>query len=181
MRFPRLLAAAALAASATLAQATYINSSFFNSAGNTWIGQFTVTNDGSVPLIESFTIFFDYGKATNLTLMWAPSWWDTIVVQPDDVLQAAGYLDALQVDPSLGLAPGSGLKGFSVQFDWSGADAPGPFAYSVNDPVTYASIETGRTDVPGGGGSPALPEPASLALLLAGLAGAAATRRQATA
>jgi hypothetical protein len=167
MRIKNLLAAAALAGAASLAQAVVVQSSFFNSAGTTWIGQFDVYNDGSVPSVESFTIYFDYGKATNLMLLNAPGWWDTIVVQPDDALTAPGFVDALQLDPALGLGVGVNLKGFSVEFDWSGADAPGPFAFSINDPVTFQSLEGGLTTP---GGAAPIPEPSTWALLGLGLA-----------
>lgn len=176
MRVKALIAAASLACAATAAQAVLVQNSFYNSGGSTWIAQFSIYNDGSVPLVESFTIYFDYGKATNLVLLSAPSWWDTLVVQPDDALASPGFLDALQTDPLYGLDVGNNLKGFSVEFQWSGTSAPGPLAYSINDPASFVPLETGATTVLNRDDPGQVPEPAIWGLQLIGLAAVAVAR-----
>ena len=178
MRFIKTCAAMLLAAATSLSQATVVSSTFVNTSGTTWWANFDVYNDGTVESIESLTIYFDYGKARDLVLIYGDPSWDTIVVQPDDVLQAPGFMDAWQADPSLGLREGTNLKGFQVQFEWSGTRAPGPFSFTVNDPLSFEALESGRTTVLGRDGDTELPEPGSTVLAALGLVAAVAARRR---
>lgn len=171
------IAAALLSLASGMAQAVDVRGDFINSVGNSWTAQFTVTNDGSLPEVSNFTIFFDWLFASNLQLLASPSAWDTIVIQPDAGLTSSGFMDALVLDPANALLPGQTAKGFSVSFDWNSAmGAPRSFDFTVND-ADFNVLASGRT-VPA---VAAVPEPSTYLLFGLGLAtmGAFARRRSA--
>ena len=80
-----------------------------------------------------------------------------------------------------GLNIGDALAGFTVDFTWLGAGAPGSQAFTVYDPANLNLLDTGVTTpvgLPPPPPPPGLPEPASVALVLLALGGAAAARRR---
>lgn len=158
------------------ASATLVQQFLTNLGGSTWLAGFTVVNDGTVPAIESFTVYLDGGQATMLVATASPAGWDSLVVQPDGVLSADGFFDALLVDPSAALTPGVQLGGFSVQFDWSGTGTPVLFAFTVNNPDTFEVLESGQA-VAAPGQPNLVPEPATWALLLVALGAIGAARQ----
>jgi hypothetical protein len=77
-----------------------------------------------------------------------------------------------------GISAAAPLAGFEISFDWLAAVAPAALRFTVNDPVSFAALETGTTVAMGS--SAAVPEPASWALLALspGLAASVARRRR---
>lgn len=93
---------------------------------------------------EGFSVFFDAQLYRNLANP-APSLspiWSVIAVQPDVLLQAAGYLDALALTSSPSLA-----TTFQVDFVWLGQGTPGAQPFYIYDP-TFAPISSGNTSIP---------------------------------
>ena len=90
-------------------------------------------------------------------------------------LPDSGFFDSLAL--GTGLLPGASLGGFLVEFDWLGVGAPGAQSFTIVDPSTFATLDSGLTslvsDPPTG-----VPEPSTLGLLVLGLAGIAARRRE---
>ena len=121
-----------------------VNGDFTNAGGIAWTVNIKVTNDGTLPLVGDFTVFFDYGSASNLVLVSSPGNWDTLVLQPDDGLASSGYLDSLPLDAGNKLSSGQAISGFKVLFDWSAAVAPNSFVYTINDD-SFNVMETGTT------------------------------------
>ena len=161
-----LLVTTALSCACAVSQATVVNGDFTNAGGIAWTVDFKVTNDGTLPLVGNFTVFFDYGSASNLVLVSSPANWDTLVLQPDDGLASAGYLDSLPLDAGNKLSNGQSIRGFTARLDWSAAVAPNSFVYTINDD-SFNVLETGTTAAT----SAPIPEPANYALLTIGLLG----------
>lgn len=155
------------------AQASYVEHTLTATAANRWRASFSVTQGGGVAPIESFTLYFDAALTSALGDALAPPGWDPLVVQPDTGLGSDGYLDLLALDPLAALNSGARASGFAISFDWHGLSAPGGFRFSVNDPVSFAVLESGFSAAVG---PAAVPEPASWAL--AGLALAALACRR---
>ena len=103
---------------------------------------------------QGFTIFF----APNLyTLLETPppfvnADWDALTVQPDVLLNSAGYYDALalRTNPSF-------IDPFKLRFVWLGTGTPGAQPFTVYD-TDFSTISQGQTTT--------IPEPSGLALLL---------------
>lgn len=165
----KLLVTTALSCASAFSQATVVNGDFTNAGGIAWTMDIKVTNDGTLPLVGNFTVFFDYGSASNLVLVSSPGNWDTLVLQPDDGLTSAGYLDSLPLNTVDKLSNGHSVSGFKVRFDWRAAVAPNSFAYTINDD-SFNALETGTTTAT----SAPIPEPASYGLLVFGLLGISA-------
>lgn len=160
-----LLALAMVFARTPAAQATMIFFEAANISGNTWEYSYTVENDSLGFDIEEFTVFFDVGVYENLVLADAPAGWDPLAIQPDTLLPADGFYDALALIS--GVAPGTSLAGFSVQFDFLGTGTPGAQPFTIVDPFTFETVDSGSTQL--ADGIVAVPEPGSFWLLLAGL------------
>jgi hypothetical protein len=143
--------------------------------GSSWRYDYKVTNDSLTVDVEEFTIFFDYNHFSNLVVVSSPADWDSLVIQPDQVLPSDGFFDSLAL--IVGLAPGESVGGFSVSFTFAGVGTPGSQPFDIVDPETFAVLFSGVTALavqpPNG-----VPEPGSLPLLLlAGLFAVAARLR----
>src|SRR5690606_36000186 len=90
-----------------------------------------------------FTIQFQLGSSANLLVAESPAGWDSLVVQPDAGLPDDGFFDALAL--GAGIVSGAGLGGFAVSFDYLGAGTPGPQAFDIVDPGTFATLASGTT------------------------------------
>jgi hypothetical protein len=123
---------------------------------------YEVTNVSLPDAIEEFTVWFDYSLFANLALATPdpPAGdWDELVVQPAPGLPDDGYYDALGV--SGGIAMGSGVAGFAVEFDWLGEGLPGSQPFDIVDPETFDIVFSDFT----------VPEPGTWGLLLVGMLG----------
>lgn len=132
--------------------------------GTRWQYTYDVTNASWESSIAEFTIWFDQNTQRNLTIDTPnpPAGdWSELVAQPDLLLHLDGFYDALK--HSGGLAAGEHAAGFTVAFDWLGADMPGAQRFEVVDPVSFQTLYSGLT----------VPEPVSAVLFLAGLAAVA--------
>ena len=115
--------------------ATTIDSEVTNIAGNTWQYSYTVKNDTLVSAIENFTVNFDPNLYTNIKPTTAPSGWNVSSYQPDPTLPSDGVYDALAL--SGGIIAGHSMTGFTVQFDFLGANT----AYSSNSNGNSGSLD----------------------------------------
>ena len=150
--------------SAAAIQATYTPH-----GGIAWSAAFTVTNNGDAMPISEFTVFFSEALFTNLSLGAPPANWDSIVIQPDTGIPAAGYLDALAPNSNDALGLGASQAGFVVSFDFLGQGAPDALPFDIVDPNNnFAVVSSGRTTsvFPDAG---TVPEPGALSLALLAL------------
>ncbi len=125
-----------------------------------WQYTYDVCNISLTPVIEEFTIWFDYDSFDSLTIETPDppaGGWDELAIQPEPVLQDDGYYDALAL--SAGIGEGETVSGFAVSFGWLGVGEPGSQFYEIIDPIDFHTIESGYT----------VPEPATL--LVFGLGG----------
>ncbi len=167
-----------MASAAVPAAATDLTYDLTSLGGDEYQYRYTVTNDGSLgpsTPIQLFDIDFDpllYDE-TSLTLAtlsplnqkWSESFLSSAPGVPADY-------DVLALGP--GIAPGTSVAGFTVDFKWLGAGLPGAQHYSISDPTSFATLGDGFT-------VSAVPEPALVSLLAAGLVAlfAVRTRRRA--
>jgi len=170
----RVLATTALAACAlNTASAAHIDADLTRVGGNTWDASFTVSADPG-QTVEAFSIYFDWTQVSNI-LVWAtPGDWDSLAIQADGALASDGYYDALAL--AAGISDPKALGGFIARFDWADAAGPSMLRFTINDPVTFDSLETGVVDLGTNGGGGAIPEPGTLGLMLTALAAVATSR-----
>lgn len=129
--------------------------------GGQWQYLYTVSNISLPVLIEEFSIYFDYGLYSNLSIAGSLTGWDQIIWQPEPVLDDPGGYDALTLSSNSGIGIGQSVTGFGVNFTWLDQDTPGSQYYEIIDPLTFATIDSGYT-VP-------IPEPGTCSLVLSGL------------
>ena len=172
------LKAAALAgllgAMPLLTQAAVIQSNYTFVGGTTWLADFTVLQDGNPAQISGFTIYFPENLFANLSLAAAPATWDSLVIQPDSGLMAAGYLDSFALTNASAIGAGGSQGGFRVQFNHLAATTPPALSFDIND-AAFNVVFSGTTVVT------AVPEPASVLLASLGLCGLLAAVRKKTA
>ncbi len=121
-----------------------------------WQYTYEVKNTGLADGIGEFTIWFDYGKYSNLQIKTPnpPSGsWNQVIWQPEPVFKDAGGYDALA--NSLRIQLGQSVQGFAVSFNWLGQGTPGSQRYEIINPSNFQTIEFSWTT----------PEPATLLLL----------------
>lgn len=172
---PRFAVASVLALCGLGSQASTVHADFTSIGGVRWVASIDIVNDGSLPSIESFTVYFDHLSASNLKVVNSPLDWDSIVAQPDLSLPAAGFFDALLTDPVRVVRPGETRLGFLLEFDWLNPNGPASLNFTINDPSTFLPLESGFTVV---SAALLIPEPSSLLLAALAACGLLATRRQ---
>ena len=152
------------------AGATTIHYDVANISANTWEYSYTVNNDTLGFDIEEFTVYFESGLYQNLVItdVSAVPGWDPLTVEPNNFLNNHGFYDALAT--SGGLAPGNGIGGFTVRFEFLGTGMPGSQLFEVVDPLGFAVLDSGQTSL--------VPLPAAIWLLGSGIIGLAAFARR---
>ena len=161
MKIPLIVAAAtALTLTAPISQATVIDSAYAPLGGNSWLVDFTVTNDGNPASFAGFSI--DFPNATNLVLRASPSTWDSAVFQADANLPDDAFFDSFVKNASSTLSPGQSIGGFQVSFAYTAGATPGALPFMVYG-ETFAPLAAGLTTVP------AIPEPPMVFLAALGL------------
>ena len=159
--------------------ASTINYAVTDLGGGSWQYDYTVINDSLGGPLYEFTIDFDRGLYENLVAFSAPAGWDGLVVQTGSFIDLNnGFYDALLLLPA-GLGPDESASIFSVQFDWLGGSGsqPASQAFVIVDPVTFVTLDAGRTTL----ATPEVPLPGAALLFLNGLgllAGFAHRRRR---
>jgi hypothetical protein len=151
------LAISLLATQWTYASDVDIEYALTNLGGNHWQYTYDVTNNALVAKVQEFTIWFQLGSYTNLSITTAnppSSLWDEFMQNPDPIISEDGFYDALT--KSTGIDVGQSVQGFSVAFDWLGTGTPGPQGFQVVNPVTFQILFSGMT----------VPEPATAFLMM---------------
>lgn len=153
-------AAATLTLAATLpaAQAADIRFDATPLGGTSWRYDYAVTNT-DLPGLDQFSIFFENSSFANLAVTASPAGWSSIVLQPNS--EVDGLFDSLALIDSL--PQGATVGGFSVTFDYLLDGTPGVQDFQIVDPFDSGAILQEGVTRP-------IPEPQSLALMLAGLA-----------
>lgn len=151
---------------ASAVKAAVIESVYTSLGGNHWSVAFSVKHDAEPVPINEFTIYFPESLFSNLQLQASPDTWDSLVIQPDLLLPAAGFLDGLVLDARDALTRGRSQGGFLVSFDFLAAGLPSSLHFETLDDA-FRVIGTGVTVV----AVTDVPEPPVYAtLVLAGLA-----------
>ncbi len=120
--------------------------------------------------VSEVTILFDHALYANLATTTDPApagWDDGDIIQPRPLTtpQVTGQYNIWATGG--GLLIGQSAKFFSVTFDWLSTDIPGGQPYEIVDPLTWETVASGYT----------IPEPLSVALLMAGTVLLARKRR----
>lgn len=140
---------------------------------------YSLTNDSLASPLSWFSIDFDtalYDESSLVISTVGLGDWSQLMLASVPGLPA--QYDAYNT-AGTGLAVGSSLTGFKVEFTWLGAGTPGSQAFTVWDPGTLDILDTGITTASVAPPPPtALPEPgtALLALLALGTAWAVSRR-----
>jgi hypothetical protein len=158
-KFGAILGAVAFFAPVQAVRGGAIDAVLSDLGGGAFRYDYTMINDGSLPGgadIESFDIEFLESAITGYSDLAA---WDefTFPGLGDDLL----VMDAI-FGP--GLPAGDSLN-FYVEFEWAGIGLPSAQNYVIYDPVSFAVLETGTTNV-----DAQVPVPATLWLTLVGIA-----------
>lgn len=141
---------------------------------------YSITNDSLASPLSWFSIDFDtalYDESSLVISTVGLGDWSQLMLASVPGLPA--QYDAYNT-AGTGLAIGSSLTGFKVEFTWLGAGTPGSQAFTVWDPGTLDILDTGTTSASVAPPPPTpLPEPgtALLAFLALGAAWAVSQRR----
>jgi hypothetical protein len=146
--------------------AVSIQYNLVNVSGNVYRYVYSITNSGSsTSPVQLFDILFDttlYQESSLQIVTPNPlhtQWSEQLLASAPSV--PAAY-DALSLTG--GIAPGTTVTGFSVQFTWLGSGIPGSQPFQIFDAGTFAVLQTGQTTAP-----LAIPTASTLSLSLIGI------------
>jgi len=171
--------------SAQTAYADFVSYALTSLGGTDYRYEYTVTNDGSLGAsvaIKGFTIMFDptlYDE-NSLNIVTAEplaSDWDELILNSGPGVDAAYDAFAL----AGGVAAGSTISGFAVEFTWRGKGTPGAQSYEIYDQDTFDLIASGTTNLASSIDDPTppqVPEPNIFILLLTAAFAAIVTGRR---
>lgn len=109
--------------------------------GSLWRYDYTVVNTG-LTAFDELTIDFDATAFSGLNLLSSPTGWDSLVVQADPAIPAAGFLDSLSNSRFLS---GAIASGFAVSFNFLGTGTPSSQPFTIVDPSTFDVLASGVT------------------------------------
>ena len=137
---------------------------------NRWQYTYMIQNNALAEGVSAFTLWFDQALYANLSIESSAAIsqaWDEEVAQPDPLLVDDGFYDVLE---NAGAIPvGQTVTGFSVAFDWLGADGPAGQPFEVFNPADYSKpVAAGST----------VPEPTTMSLFALGTGALLRKRRQ---
>ncbi|MDE2372313.1 MAG: PEP-CTERM sorting domain-containing protein [Burkholderiales bacterium] len=168
-----LLAVGALSAAPAHALSIDYTAQLLDAATQRWSYTYTmvdlkVYSNATLLAGQVLDLDFDPGQYADLQLTGPGpgSDWSAMAIQPDPLLPALGYYDlqAQRTNPDL-------TGPFQISFTWKGAGTPGWQQFDIYD-VDYRYLTGGSTTL-----AVPVPEPGTLAMLFAGLAGMLAARR----
>lgn len=159
--------------SAQTAHADFVSYALTSLGGTDYRYEYTVTNDGSLGAsvaVTGFTIMFnptlyDENSLSIVTAEPLASDWDELIFYSAPGVDAAYDAYAL----AGGVAAGSTISGFAVEFTWLGNGTPGAQPYEIYDQDTFDLIAFGTTNLASSiddPTSPQVPEPNIFILLL---------------
>ena len=121
---------------------------------------------------DQLTLYFDRGLYASVSIIDVPTAWDAIVVQRDLVLESDGFFDALFAKTYTATEPLIDMFTLQVQLVSGMSESEQRFELLTSDPLTVVAegFTTRATPVP---------EPSSLALVLAAWLAAIGTARAA--
>lgn len=134
--------------------------------GNTWRYDYTVQNTSPSLTFDEISVYFDAGLYDALANPVAEGNWDPYVAQPDAGVWSEGFFDILNLD---GYLAGGASTTFSLTFDYLGTGTPGAQRFDFFDSADFSVQLTGNTVLQAEPPANDVPEPASIALVLAGL------------
>jgi len=143
-----------------------------------WQVDWTVENDTLGAPMDDLLVYFSYGPdpepwIKDIVALSGPSGWTFYAVEPSAIM-LDGWYEAF-TDPGAGVGVGATLSGFSASFNWLGAGTPpGSQFFEIYD-AGFNVVDSGWTEPAGG---PVVPEPATMLLVGAGLAGLAGLKRR---
>jgi len=125
-----------------------------------WDVEFRLANNGSLPAVTGFTVYFPHTEFQAMSLSASPAAWDSLVIQPDMVLQSPGFLDSVLLNPAQPLLPGQSQGGFVARLEYLGAAPPPMLTFEIVD-LEFNVLFSGTTSL--------VPEPTTATILALGL------------
>lgn len=158
-----------LSTQAFAAGTTSIQYSLVSLGGNAYRYIYSITNNGSSGApVQLFDILFDTSlyQESSLQIVTPSSlhsqWSEVLLAGVPPAIPAA--YDALALQG--GVAAGTTVTGFSVQFTWLGPGVPGAQPFQIYDPQTFQLTQSGQTS---SSSSVSVPAASTLSLILLGV------------
>jgi len=159
-----------LSTQAFAAGTTTIQYSLVPLGGNVYRYIYSITNNGSVEdgaPIQLFDTLFDTSLYQESSLQIVTpsslhSQWSEVLLSGVPPAIPAAY-DALALQG--GIAAGTTVTGFSVQFTWLGPGVPGVQPFQIYDPTSFQLVQSGQTS----SSSLSVPAASTLSLILLGV------------
>jgi hypothetical protein len=139
--------------------------------GNVYRYVYSITNNGAAgsAAVKLFDVLFDTSLYTSLQIVTPANlqgqWSEKLLAAVPPSIPTT--YDALALLG--GVAPGTTVGGFAVQFTWLGSGLPGSQPVQIFDPTSFAQLQSAQTVVVDASTIPATSAP-SLILMTVGLA-----------